>query len=183
MVFNIDRWYKQKSQGDIIYKYRGTVSQKQIITALKTIEESLNIADESNKIRRKVFSVFVESIQNLFHHVENPPKNSEIELEDNFAIIILIREKNQHYRISTGNFIQIKKANSLKDRIDQVNSMDEEEVRLLYREILENEKISAKGGGGLGILDIARKTGKKLDYFLHPYDEEYVFFALDVFIS
>jgi len=183
MTFDIDKWYKQKSQGDILHKYRGTVSQKQIIAALKTIEESLNIADENNKIRRKVFSVFVESIQNLFHHVENPPKKYGLELEDNFAIIILIREKSQHYRISTGNFIKTKKAHSLKDRIDQVNSMNEEEIRLLYREILENEKISAKGGGGLGILDIARKTGKKLEYYLYPFDDNYVFFTLDVFIS
>ncbi len=43
--------------------------------------------------------------------------------------------------------------------------------------------MSVKGGGGLGILDIVRKTGNKLEYVIYPYDDVYVFFALDVYIS
>jgi len=182
MGFDLDKWYLNKSQGEVIYKYRGEVSQDKINVALNTIEENLNLYDECNKIRKKVYNVFVESIQNLFHHVDNPPHTEE-ELAENFGVIILVRETNPPYRISTGNFVKIDKVGGIKDRIDQVNSMTEDEVKMLYREVLGNQQISQKGGGGLGIIDIVRKTGNKLEYCLYPFDDEYVFFELDVYIS
>jgi len=182
MGFDLDKWYLNKSQGEVIYKYRGEVSQDKINIALGTIEESLNLYDECNKIRKKVYNVFVESIQNLFHHVDNPPKAEE-ELAENFGVIILVREVNPPYRISTGNFVKINRVSTIKDRIDQVNSMSEDEIKMLYREVLGNQQISQKGGGGLGIIDIVRKTGNKLEYSLYPFDDEYVFFELDVYIS
>ncbi len=87
------------------------------------------------------------------------------------------------YRISTGNFVKYDRISVVKDRIDQVNSLSDEELRSIYREILGSERMSVKGGGGLGILDIVRKTGNKLEYVIYPYDDVYVFFALDVYIS
>ena len=75
------------------------------------------------------------------------------------------------------------KLNHIKDRIDQVNSLTDEEIRVLYRDILSNEDFSDKGGGGLGILDIVRKTGNKLEYYFYQFDNEYIFYSLDVYIS
>ena len=182
MGFNLDKWYVQKTQGEVIYTFRGGVFQDVISEALDTIERSLNLSDDENKIRKKVYNVFVESIQNLFHHVDKPPESGTVELADNFGVIMLVKERQLLYRISTGNFIKLDKVASIKDRIDQVNSLTEEEIRMLYREILGNEGLSNKGGGGLGILDIARRTNNKLEYNLFPFDDEYIFFALDVYI-
>ncbi|MDR2927609.1 MAG: SiaB family protein kinase [Cytophagaceae bacterium] len=183
MRFDLDKWYLKKSEGDVLYKYRGSISQVVVIKALDTIEKNLNLADADNKIRRKVFSVFVESIQNLFHHADNIPVNSNMELSDTFGAIVLVCEQNSPYRISTGNFVHLDKIGNIKDRIDQVNSLSEEEIKMLYREILGKGGFSPKGGGGLGILDIARKTGNKMEYNIYPVTDEFVFFALDVYIS
>ena len=182
MGFDLDKWYLQKTQGEVIYKYKGGVFQYVIEEALDNIERSLNLSNDENKIRKKVYNVFVESIQNLFHHVDRPPDSGGAELADNFGVIILARERQLLYRISTGNFITVDKVGSIKDRIEQVNSLNEQEIRMLYREILGNEGFSQKGGGGLGILDIARRTSNKLEYNIYPFDDEYIFFELDVYI-
>ena len=50
----------------------------------------------------------------------------------------------------------------------------------MYKFILNHQRISAKGGGGLGLVDIARKTGKKMIYNFYPYNEKYVFFDLTI---
>ena len=163
MGFDLDKWYSQKMQGEVILKYMGEVSSEKIAEALDVIESSLNLHNEKNKTRKKVYNVFVECIQNLFHHVDQPPLIDDFELASNFAVIILSRDSS-FYRISTGNFVQINKVSNIKDRIDQVNSLSDEEVKMLYREILGNEGLSNKGGGGLGMLDIVRKTGNKLEY-------------------
>ncbi len=182
MGFDLNKWYSQKMQGEIILKYMGEISSEKITEALEVIESSLNLQNEKNKTRKKVYNVFVECVQNLFHHVEQSPPLSDFELATNFAVIILSHD-NSFYRISTGNFVEINKVSNIKDRIDQVNSLSDEEVKMLYREILGKEEMTHKGGGGLGMLDIVRKTGNKLEYCLFPYDDEYVFFSLDIYIS
>jgi hypothetical protein len=40
-----------------------------------------------------------------------------------------------------------------------------------------------KGGGGLGMIDIARKTGQKLNFDFAPVDDKYSFFSLNIKIS
>jgi hypothetical protein len=40
--------------------------------------------------------------------------------------------------------------------------------------------LSAKGGGGLGLVDIARKSGNKLEYEFFNYNDNYYFFDLTI---
>lgn len=169
-------------QGEVLLRYMGEISSEKITEALGEIELSLNLKNEKNKVRKKVYNVFVESIQNLFHHVDIPPATAKVQNIPRFGVIILARDRS-FYRISTGNFVQAERVQILRDRIDQVNSLSDEELRTVYRDILGNEGASLKGGGGLGILDIVRKTGNKLEYAMYPHDEDFVFFAMDVYIS
>jgi hypothetical protein len=50
----------------------------------------------------------------------------------------------------------------------------------MYKFILNHQKLSAKGGGGLGLVDIARKSGNKLEYEFFIYDDNYSFFNLTI---
>ncbi len=182
MSFDLDSWYSEKKEGEVILEYNGSITPALITEALDTIESNLNLKNEKNRVRKKVYNVFVECLQNLYHHVDHPPANAPVEQKDNYGIIILSKD-GTFYRISTGNFIKKEKLNHIKDRIDQVNSLTDEEIRVLYRDILSNEDFSDKGGGGLGILDIVRKTGNKLEYYFYQFDNEYIFYSLDVYIS
>lgn len=181
MGFDIDKWYLRKLQGEIIVRYMGDITPDKFTEILEVIESNLNLKKVNNQTRKKVYNVFVECIQNLFHHVDVPPDNT-IKAGQRFGVIILARD-NYFYRVSTGNFIHFSKVNTIRDRIDQINSLSDEELRSLYREILGNEGISFKGGGGLGMLDMVRKTGNKLEYSIYPHDKDFVFFAIDVYIS
>ncbi len=182
MGFELKNWYSEKKQGEVVLEYNGSITSELITEALDSIEKSLNLKNEKNRVRKKVYNVFVECLQNLYHHVDYPPLTAPVEHQSNFGIIILSKD-GTFYRISTGNFVKKEKLNYIKDRIDQVNSLSDEEVRMLYRDILSNEEFSDKGGGGLGMLDIVRKTGNKLEYYFYQFDDEYIFFSLDVYIS
>ena len=182
MGFNLEEWYTRKLQGEILLKYTGSISPEMITRSLNSIEKSLSSQDIRNRIRKRIYNVFVECLQNLYHHVDEPPDDMPTEGTPNFGIIILSHD-GPYYRISTGNFISSDKVSFLKDRIEQLNALSDEEVKMLYRDILGNEGLSEKGGGGLGMLDIVRKTGNKLEYYLYPYNGKHVFFSLDVYIT
>jgi len=66
--------------------------------------------------------------------------------------------------------------------LEKINSLTKEELKDFYKFVLNNQEFSAKGGGGLGLIDIARKTGSKLVYTFEPYDENFHFFDFSVVI-
>ncbi len=181
MAFSLNKWYADKKVGEVVLEYSGSITSDVIDKALEEMESQLNLKQETNQIRKKVFNVFVECLQNMYHHIDSLPALSETVGNDSFGAVILSKEKTS-YRISTGNFIRSEQVTQIKDRIDQVNSLSEIELRMLYRDILNNNEISVKGGGGLGMLDIVRKAGNKLEYYFYPYSNDLVFFALDVYI-
>ncbi|MGE3825971.1 MAG: DUF6272 family protein, partial [Bacteroidia bacterium] len=63
---------------------------------------------------------------------------------------------------------------------ERINSMTSEELKTLYKEILNNDQLSSKGGGGLGMIDIARKTGEKLNFNFVEINNKYSFFSLNI---
>ena len=65
----------------------------------------------------------------------------------------------------------------LEEKIKRINSSSHEEIKELYKFILNHQKISQKGGGGLGLVDIARKTGNPLDYSFQKYNDKHSFFV------
>ncbi len=162
--------------------FKGNISSELISKVLEVVESRMDDYNENSKIRKKVYNVLVESLQNLYHHIEVLPEEMREEYESKFGILVISRESGK-YRISTGNFVTSDKVDVLKNKIDKINSMGKEELKDMYKFILNHQRLSEKGGGGLGLVDIARKTGNKLDYTFEKYDESYYFFNLDVFID
>ena len=62
-------------------------------------------------------------------------------------------------------------------------SIVKEELKDYYKQVLNNGEMSLKGGGGLGMIDIARKTGQKLHYNFQNIDNKVSFFSLNIKIT
>ena len=79
----------------------------------------------------------------------------------------------------------IAKANvaKLTGNLNELNGKDKEGLKEMYKEIIKNTQISEKGGAGLGFVDMARKSGEKLEFTFANMDPEYDFFCLKVKIS
>jgi len=182
MSFDINEYYSRLNGGDVLMAFKGSISSELISNVLEVVESRLDEYDESSKIRKKVYNVLVESLQNLYHHIEDLPDAMQKEYDDKFGILVVSRLDDK-YRISTGNFITQDKVDVLRSRIDKINSMSREELKDMYKFILNHQRLSEKGGGGLGLVDIARKTGNQLDYTFERYDDIYYFFNLDVYIE
>ena len=99
------------------------------------------------------------------------------------SAIFMIGKTGPEYTILTGNYILSENVEKLKTNLDKINSIDKEQLKEYYKEILNNDEFSEKGGGGLGMIDIARKSGQKLNYNFLPVDNIYSFFSLNIKIS
>ena len=182
MSFNIENYFSDKTSGNIILFYKGNVDSDVINHVLDTVEDKMNEVNEQSKLRKKVYNVLVESLQNLYHHVDKVPAEFEDQTAERFGLVV-VKKVNDGYRIITGNFVHVDNMDKLEEKIKRINRSSHEEIKELYKFILNHQRISAKGGGVLGLVDIARKTGNKLEYSFKKYDNYYSFFYLDILVN
>ena len=95
----------------------------------------------------------------------------------------MISKNEGNYEVKTGNYILKENSNGLKEKLDDINALNKEELRVLYKSVLNEGEMSEKGTAGLGMIDIARKSGNKLEYSFLPVDKKYDFFCLNVKIN
>lgn len=182
MSFDLDHFYSELYERNILLAYKGSITSELIDYALEAIEIKLSETNEDGKLKRRIYNVMVESLQNLYHHLDNPPENRGYDFDPNFGILVVSKE-GKEYVITTTNFILTTKIKFLKDRIDKINSLTEEELKEMYKFILNHQRLTSKGGGGLGFVDIARKTGNKMQYIFDEFNGDYHLFTLNISVS
>jgi len=176
--------YKKMESNKILLSFKGAITSELLTSILQIVETRMEELQDSNKERKKVFNVLVEILQNLYHHIDDFEVEGPVEEVNNIkSSIFMISRLTDEYKIVTGNYLLTENVVKLKSRIDHINSLDRDGLKLLYKETLNNGEISLKGGGGLGFIDIARKSGQKLDYNFINIDEKYSFFTLIVRIE
>ncbi len=175
-MVDVYRLYERMQDNNVMLSFKGEVSFDLVKSLLDVMEDRLESIESNPKTKKKVFNVLVECLQNLGHHVEE----TGLDLENNRTAILLIWTDDTTYHVATGNYIATDKVPKLNAWLDKINSISREELRKLYKEILNNETFSSKGGGGLGFIDIARKSGQKLDYNFRELKNNVSFFSFQI---
>ncbi len=176
-VFSI---YEAMEEAGVILSFKGDITSDLLTSVLQIMENKLENIQEEPKVKKKVYHILVECLQNLYHHMDEIP--SKINEKDRTAIF-MIGKTDRGYSIITGNYILNENVPSLKKRINDINNLTQEELKEYYKQVLMNGEISAKGGGGLGFIDIARKSGEKLAYEFLPIADNISFFILKIKIA
>ena len=182
MSFNVEKYFSDLLNGNTLLYYKGNIDSDIINKVLDTIEEKLVKGNEQSRLRKKVYNVLVESLQNLYHHVDKVPEDFADQTYDKYGILA-INKVEGGYKIITGNFIRSDNVEKLEEKIKRINGSNHDEITELYKFILNHQRISSKGGGGLGLVDIARKTGNKLEYTFKEYNDKCSFFYLNILVG
>lgn len=173
-TFDIRQRYSQLTQNGPIFSYLGHLTHAELNNVLKSIEMLLSANYSSKGLQKKLFNLLIEIAQNLYNYLKNPA------LKEKSAVFIFVTESDNTYKIITGNYLLTCETAGIKSRIEMVNSLNSEELKELYRGILDVGIVSHGGGAGLGFIDLARKSGRKLSYEFEEIDEKFSFFTLEV---
>ncbi len=168
-------------RGAVLY-FKGNVDSEVINKALDLVEGKLLKTRETPRLRKKVYNVLVESLQNLYHHADRIPKSYHASRPDRFGLVVM-EKLGKGYRITTCNFVAAAHVRELEEKLTRINRSTPEEIKEQYKEILNHQEITAKGLGGLGLLDIARKTGHRIDFRFKRYDDLNTAFRLSAIIA
>ena len=175
--------FTKLDERNILLSFKGMVTSDLLTTILSIMESKMEAYEEKPKVKKKVFNVLVECLQNLYHHID---KDADIDenaaTHDNSALLMIAKNEND-YKIMTGNYMETKHVNTLQEKLELVNSMDKAQLKAYYKEILSNGARSEKGTAGLGMIDIARKSGQKLGFDFKQVENGLTFFSLTVKVA
>ncbi len=170
--------YHTMQSNEINLVYEGVVTQEITRTFTALTEKNMVKNEESNQTQRKVFNVMVECLQNISKHADT--LNDE---EEERRGIVLVSHGETSYNVITGNVVKREKKEGLERSLQHINSLDKEGLSALYKQQIKEGKISEKGGAGLGFIDIAKKSGNKIDYQFKDLSDDRCFFIIITTIS
>ncbi|MCG3164498.1 MAG: hypothetical protein POELPBGB_00252 [Bacteroidia bacterium] len=174
-LFGFDRIMTEK---ELLLVFRDEMTHDTVHDLLNIAEIKMNGASGEKKLIRRVFNILVECVQNIANHADVSPVKKL-----NQAAILVIGKGSDHYFVITGNLIRNERIENLKEIIDLINSLSPEVVREYYTEKMKTTQFSAKGGAGLGLLDISRRSGRKMEYDFRPVDDTFSYFSFKVNIA
>ena len=176
------RSYKNIYDQNIILMFKGELTFDLVTAMIGTLEERLEQLEQSRKVKKKFYNVATECIQNLYYHLEEVNADDlTVSSYDSHSALIMIAARKRFYSLQTGNYVPTSKTEEIQKRLDDINTVSQEELRALYKKVLAEQEFSDKGTGGLGFIDIARKTGgQKLRYKFQPVNENVSYFTFQI---
>jgi hypothetical protein len=90
----------------------------------------------------------------------------------------MIGETDSAYNLISSNMILNSNIQFLRNRIDEVNGLDAEGLKELYKQVRLKSTFSNVGGAGIGIIDMARKSENKLTYSFDETDSNCSMYSL-----
>lgn len=174
--------YDELEKQRIMLSFKGNLTSELVTALLGLVERKMEVMEPDARMRKRVFNVAMECLQNLYLHKAVPGNGNGGSLGDPQGVI-LIAHAEQGYSVLTGNYMAQEEVSGLKDHLDRVNGCEPDQLRDLYKETLNDGRYGKAGGGGLGLIDIARKSGRKLEYGFVPLDGSNAFFSLNVNVT
>lgn len=182
-MLNFLEIHNQMAANSIALSFKGNVTFELIDSIIIIISDKLDHLENDLNVRKKVYGILTECLQNLCSHIDKTDSVGHSIAYDINSAVIMVDSDTDGYIIKTGNFIPASKVEHLDKWLVEINSYSKDELKELYNKILTNKVFSDKGGGGLGFVDIARKSGKKLEYDFQKVDNNYSFFSFQIKIN
>ena len=181
-MLNLYELYKKMKDEDIVLAFNGVMSEDLLSSVFQMMDIKSDDNPQDLRRKKKVNNILVECLQNIYHHGDDLT-GEKSQGSQRTVMFLICKSADHHYRIITGNHMLRTSVNGLKEKIDKVNDLSSEELKTLYRDLLSSTELSEKGGAGLGIIDLVRKSGNKITYQFVDVNDEFSFFTLIITVD
>lgn len=160
---------------NVIILFNSLLNQDSLVNLISFVEREI---DETFLLKRRLYSLMIEIIQNMIVHASQNP-----ELESEQSSIFYLSQTEKEYLLNSGNYIKNDQAETLTNKIDLINFLDDKGLKQFYEDKLFNFENDYEKVSGLGFCDIRMKSGHKIEYKILPVSQDYSFFSLRVRIN
>jgi hypothetical protein len=148
----------------VLFYYNGSLSQNVIATMGDALKQRLQNEDTNGPKARKLFSSFIEMVQNALHYSPTAPGSDEK------VGAVAVGKKDGKFYIVCGNLVEKQYVERIREKIEPLRTMTIEEIKKAYRQQLKNDAHETEDevskGAGLGFLTVARDASEPIEYSL-----------------
>ena len=181
MQKEIQNFYHQLQEKGIIFSFSGPISQSLLEGIGQTLKQKMSLEETSTNVVHKVFSIFVELMQNIINYSAQRITAQEADEELSYGVLIVGKE-NDHFYIISGNYIQENQKDPLQEKLAKIKSMDRDELKQFYKQQRRLQSDDASKGAGLGFIEMARKATYPIEYEIDSIENGYRFFVVKTII-
>ncbi len=176
--------YQDLKMKNIIFCYSGPIAQSSIEGVGCTLRRNLEVEEVGNAATLSVFSIFIEQVQNILNYsAERLGSTEEMESELRVGIVVIGKEENDDFYIYCGNRVLNSDIPNLTERIEEIRDLSKDELKALYKERRRMETKVGSKGAGLGLIEMARKAGRPLEYSFVDINDQFSFFCIKVVVG
>ncbi|MBD3636373.1 MAG: hypothetical protein HUJ25_03450 [Crocinitomicaceae bacterium] len=134
---------------------------------------------EDRSMKKRMSYLIAECFQNIIRHSDEE-KDHDIDLTS--KMFMMRSQRGTHY-LASSNPIEKSNIAKLSESLESLKNLSEEELRKIYLEALGNNVLSEKGGGGLGLIEMARKTKNPPKYAFESINEQFANFFFQLMLD
>lgn len=161
---------------NLSFIYQGAFSDEITGRIIDLTEKNITNVSGLSRFTNKISFLLAECYQNIVRHGET----DTYEEKEYPTGMFITRNIGSCVYIISCNMVEEKQVVSLTEQLENINNLSKEQLKDLHLKVLADNRRTEKGGAGLGLIEMARKSGHKLDYDFERYDDRYSFFYLQV---
>lgn len=176
-LYTVYDFYKELENDALCFVYQGSFEDDITDMLISLSENNIVASGNLRKMRRRVSFLMAECFQNIVRHGENVEKEMATSEKPGF---FMTRNHNDEYYITSANLIENDQIDDLRRKLENVNTSNKAKLKQLYMQVMANEGMSEKGGAGLGLIEMARKSGQKIEFVFEEYNDTFSYFYLQI---
>jgi len=172
-------YYEDLHNRKVLLFFSGPVSQGVVEGVAELMREKLRLEQAGAEVAQRVFAILIEQMQNIARHSAErfTPDSATIMAHGQVAVG---REDDGRFYVACGNRIRNADSGGLARRMAEIQALSGPDLATRYRQARRELRPKNSLGAGLGLIDMARKAARPLDFRITALDRDTAFFAMKV---
>ena len=166
----------------VLIAYSGYVSEGIVYALGDALKQKLALDDTDRNLTRRIFSVFVEQVQNIIRYSDESEAGRDAVSAPLRSGVVTVGVDQGRFFVVCANIMDASKAPRLRERLELLAGMDQDALRTYYRQKLRDESEAESQGGTIGLIEIARRASAPIEFDFLQVDARSTFFCLKAFI-
>lgn len=182
---NEGRLYELKKVQDkfgVLMSFAGPFSQGIIEEFGDATKAYIDFEAGNKSVNYNVFSIYIEQTQNIRKYIASKQDKPEIYNIINKSGIVTISKKENLFAICSGNLVENSDMDFLKNKLEKIKNLDKAQLKELYKNQRKKLLTSGADGAGLGLIEMARKASKEIEFSFKKHDNDFSFFCLEILV-
>lgn len=181
MVEDLYQFKEELFQRGIFFCFNGPISQMLLVEIGEALEQKMKLEKASTSTVFKVFSMIMETAQNIIRYSAETFPSPDDEVTSRFGTIAVGYEEGAYF-VLCGNMVYKKDVDELQRKLLKLQRMSREELKKYYKSQRKRGPDNKSKGAGLGFIDMAKKASKPLEFHFRDIDDHKSYFSLKTVI-